>query len=234
MIEEIDLETYLYISNDRLIISLFNKKDFKNLYKSEFLFKNPFYDINLEPLSEFLNKNIFKIEKLIGKFIKNISVVIEDKNNLNVELCIKKKNYGNLINQKSLEHPLKEAKDQFKKNYPNNILMHMLIADYLIDNKSYSSLVKNLKCDNFCLEINFISISNKFIYKLEGILKKYQIKIDKTICGHYVKSFCISNNIGLCEMTQKLVHGYNENEVMLVPKNIDNKGFFERFFQLFS
>ena len=234
MIEEIDFETYLYIGNDRLIISLFQKRDSKNLYKDEFFFKTPLYDVSLDTLSEFLNKNIFKIEKLIGKFIKNISVIIEDKNNLNVKLCIKKKNYSNLINQKSLAHALKEAKNQFKKNYPNNALMHMIITNYLIDNKNYPSLVKNLKCDDFCLEINFISISNKFIFKLEEILKKYQISIDKITCGHYVQSFSRSNSIDLCEMAQKIVHGYNENEVMLVPKNIDNKGFFEKFFQLFS
>ena len=29
-------------------------------------------------------------------------------------------------------------------------------------------------------------------------------------------------------------NGCNENEVILVPKNIENKGFFEKFFQLFS
>ncbi len=91
MIEEIDFETYLYVSHDRFIISVFKKKEYNNLYKNELLFKTSFYDVNLELLSEFLNKNIFKIEKLIGKFIKNISVIIEDKNNLNVKLCIKKK-----------------------------------------------------------------------------------------------------------------------------------------------
>ena len=234
MIEEIDFETYLYIGNDRLIISLFQKRDSKNLYKDEFFFKTPLYDVSLDTLSEFLNKNIFKIEKLIGKFIKNVSIVIEDKNNLKVDLCIKKKNYGNLINQKSLEYSLKEAKDQFKKNYPNNILMHMVIINYLIDKQSYTSLVRNLRCDNFCLEINFISLSNKFIFKLEEILRKFQIEIDKTICGNYTKSFLTSNNIDICDMAKKLAHGYNKNEVILIPKNNDNKGFFEKFFHFFS
>ena len=29
-------------------------------------------------------------------------------------------------------------------------------------------------------------------------------------------------------------NGINENEVKLIPKNTKNKGFFEKFFQLFS
>ncbi len=35
-------------------------------------------------------------------------------------------------------------------------------------------------------------------------------------------------------MIFKIKHGYNANEVLLVPKNDENKGFFEKFFQLFS
>ena len=35
-------------------------------------------------------------------------------------------------------------------------------------------------------------------------------------------------------MANKLQNGYNHNEIILVPKNIGNKGFFEKFFQLFS
>ena len=35
-------------------------------------------------------------------------------------------------------------------------------------------------------------------------------------------------------MAHKLINGYNDNEVTLVQKNRENKGFFEKFFQLFG
>ena len=35
-------------------------------------------------------------------------------------------------------------------------------------------------------------------------------------------------------MIYKILSGINENEVQLVPKNKQKKGFFEKFFQLFS
>jgi hypothetical protein len=35
-------------------------------------------------------------------------------------------------------------------------------------------------------------------------------------------------------MASKLKNGFNKNEVRLISKNIENKGFFEKFFQLFS
>jgi hypothetical protein len=35
-------------------------------------------------------------------------------------------------------------------------------------------------------------------------------------------------------MANKLSKGSNKNEVQIVSKNVEKKGFFERFFQLFS
>ena len=35
-------------------------------------------------------------------------------------------------------------------------------------------------------------------------------------------------------MASKLKNGFNKNEVALISKNPKNKGFFEKFFQLFS
>ena len=35
-------------------------------------------------------------------------------------------------------------------------------------------------------------------------------------------------------IANKIMNGYNENEVLVIPKNLKKKGFFEKFFQLFS
>ena len=234
MIEEIDFETYLYISNERFIVSVFEKKNSQNLYKKEFEFKNHLNNINFDYLSEFLDQNIFKIEKLIGQFIKNIFLVIETIENLKIDICIKKNNYGELIHQKNIQYALNDVRDQFKKNYQNTVIMHMMINDYLIDGKNYSSLVRDLRCNNFCLEISFIYISKYFVSKLDKILKKYQIQISQNICGNYVRTFIKNDNYDICAMAFKIRNGSNENEILLVPKNHKNMGFFEKFFQLFS
>ena len=41
-------------------------------------------------------------------------------------------------------------------------------------------------------------------------------------------------DINFFEMTSKIIGGYNKNEVKLVNKVSKNKGFFEKFFDLFS
>ncbi len=232
---ELDFETYLYISNNKYIISTFDKKDYSLIYKNEFNYENKFSELNYNFLSEFLDKNIFKIEKLIKKFIKDIFLVIENNSHFNILISIKKKNDGNLINKKNLEYTFVELNDVFNKNYPDNILLHMTVNNFIVDGKIFPSLIFDLKCYYFCLEVNFISLPRKIIFNLEKTLKNYQIEINKILSGNYVKSFAVNNQIELCQMSQQINNGFNKNEIILISKNnVENKGFFEKFFHLFG
>ena len=77
MIEEFDIETYLYISPNEFWIYLFDKKNLKNLYKKGIKFNNNYF-IDVNNLDKFIEDNIFKIEKLAGHFVKNIVLVVEN------------------------------------------------------------------------------------------------------------------------------------------------------------
>ncbi|MSP10041.1 MAG: hypothetical protein EXR14_00370 [Pelagibacteraceae bacterium] len=232
---ELDFETYLYVSNNKYIISIFDKKDSSLIYKNEFNYETKFSEPNFDLLSEFLDKNIFKIEKLTKKFIKDIFLVIEYNGYFNVLISVKKKNDGNLINKKNLEYTFIELNDLFNKNYPDNMLLHMIINNCIVDGKIFPSLMFDLKCYYFCLEVNFISLPQKIIINLEKILRNYHIEINKILSGNYVKSFTKNNQIDLCEMSQQINNGFNKNEIILIPKNnVENKGLFEKFFHLFG
>ena len=85
-----EFETYLSISNKKFEIFLLDIKNYKNLYKEEFISENSAEKINLNDLSEFLEKNIFKIEKLSGNFINSINKIIENKSILDIDISLKK------------------------------------------------------------------------------------------------------------------------------------------------
>ena len=78
MTEHGDLEAYLFLLPNKLLISLFDTKNLKNYYIDEIYLENKINSLDENILNKFLDKNIFKIEKLIGKFIKNIFLVIEN------------------------------------------------------------------------------------------------------------------------------------------------------------
>jgi len=234
MTEALPFEVYLIISKEKYEIYLLDKKNLKNIYKEEIHVEKNIDLIDYNLLSSFLDKNIFKIEKLIGKFLKTIFLVIENNQILNFSMGIKKKNYNEKINKHYLESSLAELKDLFKENYQNNKIMHFIINRYSIDGVSYSSFDKEIEGDQICVEASFISVPNILIKEIGNVLEKYQIKIDRLFEKKYIKNLFEEESLDLSIIAFKIKSGHNQNEISLVPKNLKKSGFFEKFFQLFS
>ena len=231
MIENSDFETFLYISKNKYQIFVYDKNNLKNLYHEE-IGNNDEIELNI--LSKFIDDNIYKIEKMIKNFIRNIILIIEDDKVLDIGISLKKKIYEKNIDQKQLENSLVEVKDIFKENYQDLIIMHMSIVEkennFLLNNDNNNN-------DYLFLEVNFTSIPNNFTFNFDKLLENHQIKIKRYMSGGYIKSFFdkeSKESMELFVMANKLNDGLNKNEVQLVSKDKENKGFFERFFQLFS
>ena len=219
MIENSDFETFLYISKKKYQIIVYDKNNLKNLYDEEIKSDN---EIELNLLSKFLDDNIYKIEKMIKNFIRNIILIIEDDKVLDIGISLKKKNYEKNIDQKQLEKSLVEIKNIFRENYQDETIMHMIV----VNNKNND--------DYLFLEVNFISISNNFTFYFDKVLESHQIKISRYMSCKYIKSYISEDSTELFTMANKLNNGFNKNEVQLISKNVENIGFFEKFFQLFS
>ncbi len=232
MNEIFEFETYLSISQTKFGIYLFDTKNRNNLYDKEINFEKTNF-INYSDLKKFLDDNIFRIEKLLGKFVENIFIIIDYPSILNIQIGIKQKNYEPSKSKTYLQSSITNAKDLFKENYPDEKIIHIIIKNYMIDGKNYSYLQDNLKCEQLNLEIQFKSISNEIIYSLNKVLKNYQINITKYADGDYVKNF-FNNDLEISKMTFDILNGCNENEVMVIQKNTKKSGFFEKFFNLFG
>ena len=231
MIENSDFETFLYISKNKYQIFVYDKINLKNLYSEEIGYSD---EIELNTLSKFLDDNIYKIEKKIKNFIRSIILIIEDDKILEIGISLKKKNYEKSENQKQLENSLIEVKDIFKENYQDFLIMHMVIVEkennFLLNNANNND-------DYLFLEVNFISIPNKFTFYFDKLLENHQINIKRYMSGDYIKSFFdieSKESMELFVMANKLNDGLNKNEVQLISKSKENRGFFEKFFQLFS
>jgi len=231
MIENSQFETFLYISTNKYQIFVYDKNNLKNLYHEEIESDN---ETELNVLSKFIDDNIYKIEKMIKDFIRNIILIIEDDKVLHIGISLKKKNYEKNIDQKQLENSLIEVKDIFKENYQDLIIMHMII----VEKQNSLLLNSNSNRDDYLfLEVNFISISNNFTFNFNKLLENHQLKIKRYMSSDYIKSFFDKESrepLELFVMANKLNYGLNKNEVQIVSKVKENKGFFEKFFQLFS
>ena len=226
-------KTFIFISSNKFIIISLNEANKIN-YKKESILKdqNKKFDLNL--FSEFLNENIFKIEKELGEFIKFVHLIIEHEEIFSVNLSIKNKVNVTSINTKIINNLLIEAKNYCEETLKKAQVIHMKIDQFHIDNEYYKVLPDKVSCKSLSLDLSFICIPNNILNNFEKILNKFQISVYRTISYQYLHSFfkIRSNNLEL--VAQKILTGFNENEVILIEKKSKNSGFFEKFFNFFN
>ena len=226
-------ETYLYLSKKKFAIQVIQVENIKIIYEKEILLENNSNQLKLEDLQNFLDNNILKIEKILKQFVKDVFVILNSDEFFSVLLSIKNNNNGKTLSLEDLSYSLNEARDQCKKTTEQKKIVHMLIKNYHIGNKDYSSLPENIKCDNFSLDIKFICLSNNLIKSLEKSFKRYHISINQIISADYVENF-FNDNSDIFKKTRKIIQGCNRNEVNFFSKKKKNKGFFEKFFNFFN
>ena len=238
MNNENSFETFLYIGKKKISILIWKSDTKDKLFENKFILKNESIDSELIQLEKFLSSNILQIEKYLKRFIKKIILIIDHEEPFKIKLSLKKKNYGNILNDKSLGLLLKDARSQIKENYNDKIIAHMIIDKYLVDDNSFSSLPDNVKFDNLSLEINFVCYSKDLFNELKKKLGKYHIEIKQILSASYIRDYFSNDEkdkkMDIFSMCQKIIDGHNNNEILLVQKTRKNQGFFEKFFNFFS
>ena len=234
MDKNFDFDTYLFISPNKIVISINNKKSFETIYKKEKSINNIDNNLPYEQFDEFLSDNIFLIEKNLENFIKKINLIIKSENFFPIQISLKQNNHDKMISQQNLNYLLNEAKNQCKKSMQEKKIIHMLIDNYLIDNKHFNYLPEQIRCRSFSLDVSFICLELRLVEKFEQILKKYQISLNQILDAKYIESFFNEEDKDVFNMGNKIINGFNSNEVKIISKKIHKSGLFERFFNLFS
>ncbi len=234
MSSDIQFETFLLISYKKFSILVIKTPDLQKIYQEEIQFSNNSNQINLDELNFFLDNNILKIEKILKNFVKNIYLIIDFNNFFPIKISLKKNNFGNKLSLNNLSNTLNEAKDLCSKTLGKKKIVHFIIENYVIDEKHFSYLPKNINCKNFSLDLKFICLSNDLLKSFEQTLKRYQISIKQVVSFEYIKEFIAKDDTDILNLSKIIVKGSFENEVLIVNKSIKKQGFFEKFFNFFS
>ena len=153
-----DFRTYLYLNHNQFIIYVSEILSNEKIYSEKLVMENNYTEFKFDKLDKFLDSNIFKIEKKLNSFIKDIYVILDSEEFHSIKLSIKKNNNGNLINSEALIHPLSDLKNLCQSNLQNKKIIHFLIEKYLIDNKFFTTLPENVNCNIFSLDTEFICL----------------------------------------------------------------------------
>ena len=233
MKNNLENKIFLFLGIDKFTIVALNSID-EEVYKEEILKDNKSNQIDLNFLDNFLNENIFKIEKRLDEFIKSIFLIIDNQNVFSICLSIKNKFDNIKINSDTMHKLLLESKSCCNKTLEDLDILHMKIDKFYIDGTYFETLPEKKNCNNLSIEVSYICIPKRISKTIEDVLRKYQISLDKILSLDYLNSFLDNKNDNLYVMAQKILNGFNQNEVYITNKYSKKSGFFERFFNFFN
>ena len=225
-------KVYLFIKTNKIFIVVINDSN-QTLYKNEAKVRNSKSTFNLNFLNEFIDTNIFKIEKVLNEFVKDINIIIDHNKIYSLKFSIKNKIDNIQLDYDYVNKLLLEAKSSCNETLENCYILHMIIDRFNIDDNFYEILPEKNKCQNISIDINFICLPKNIIYDLEEVLRKYQISINRILSSDYLNRFLEGENDDLYLIAEKILNGYNQNEVIISNKTSKNTGFFEKFFNFF-
>jgi len=229
-----DHKYFLSIGLKKISFAVLNSKN-KLFFKKEILVESLSIKENIETLENFLNKNIFEIEKKLGDYVKDIYLIICYDNFLKVDLSLKDNFKGTQFNTSNMTNSLIEVKNQFKKSTNDHEIIHMMINKYIIDGNPYSTLINEKNFKHLSVEVGFICLQENIIKDFKKVLLKYQITLTKTLCYDYLKNFKDSNDdTTIFNIASNILRGFNQNEIFLDNKSVKKYGFFEKFFNFFN
>ncbi len=228
-----EFEIFLYLGIREITITVFDYK-VNQIYQDTFKKEINSNETDQVYLNNFLDKNIYKIEKITKIFVRKINLVFDSSLFRSIRTSIKRKSSGKKINFQQMKQMLFEIREEIKNNNVGESIIHMLIENYFVNDQKIKSLDKELYCDSLIIDIQFITLSNNFIRELNKQFKHYQVEINRIISANYVRDFNFDTNLSINQAALKIFKGENYNEIFIVPKNTYKMGFFEKFFNLFS
>jgi hypothetical protein len=224
---------FLLIELDQITFVVLNELN-KIILTKKSLTKGPSLEEKFKALENFLDQNIFDIEKEINNHIKEINLIINYDGFLTIEVS-SSQNYNNYSNYSDkFSNLLVNLKNSVITDSLDYDLTHMIINKFIIDGKEYSSIPKDSLYNNIIFEIRFVCLKKNISQSLKTIFSKYEIMIKNITSYKYVSNFKNSVTDNIFDLTDKLKNGLNQNEILLFNKPTKNKGFFEKFFDFFS
>lgn len=229
-------DVFVNLSSNKISFATFKDLQSKSISFKEYNWIVDFNDdqFNYKDAKKIIEELIFETEKTTETFLNEIFLMEDLSESKKISISLMKDHEGNKIETKDIQYLVQDARQQILNFNNDKEIIHIVIKNYILDDISHHSLPEETNCKKFSLDIDFICLPKKLISKLDDLFNKNAISIKKIISTEYVKNFNNSGNNNVYEIAYKLAGGFNKQEVLIIPKKVQIKGFFEKFFYLFE
>ena len=228
-----EIQSFLYLEKNKISFAIFENLNHLVFIKNEF-FSDDSNDYRF--INKFLDKNLFTIEKKIQRYIKNVNIILNHDQFLEINISIKDFRKNNQITKDDVQYLISDLKKQVIGNNHDYSIVSIKINNFRINEKIFENFEEIIDGKNYCIETSFIILSNVIKQNLILQLSKVELELNKIMSTKSINSQIIHEPNNNEEMMKAAKYFYTgaQNEVYLVSKNKEKKGFFEKVFNFFG
>ena len=133
-----EIQSFLYLEKNKISFAIFENLNNLVLIKSEFI-SDDINDYGVI-IDKFLEKNLFTIEKKIQKYIKDVNVILNHDQFLEIDISIKDFRKNNKIIKDDVQYLLSDLKKQVLENNHDYSIISIKINNFIINEKIFCDL----------------------------------------------------------------------------------------------
>ena len=226
------IESYIYLGKNKISISVFREKN-KLIFKKDYLIQKNYLDLDQDAY-EFIEKTILEFEIKYKILLKKINVIIDKEYFLEINISTKDKINNRLITKEDIEYLIFDLNKLVKDNNNNFSITNIKIKNFKVDEKYYETFEEIPLGDTLSLEVMFESINIYTQTEIKNLLSKLEIDIGKYFSTNSLEIDTLNDKMDECAAAAKSTYDYDQNEVFLITKNKEKRGFFEKLFHFFD
>ncbi len=227
---------YFGVSDNKIYICFFEtKKNFLKRYIEFEIPDNLSNNLNYKIILNLLKVNIRKLEKDLGFFLNKGNVSIKSETYQRILFSIR-----HMFDEKKLDEEvianIVQSEIQYFRTLDERLsIIHVVVNKYIIDNKTFSFLPKNMKFKKIILEIELICLNKSLITKVKNLFRECKVDINKIISFDYAITFLETDkDPTMCLSAKKVIDGANISEIKIQEDTQKKTSLFDRIFNYFD
>jgi cell division protein FtsA len=207
-------EVYFDCGTSKIRAGAFNKIKPKSFFcvESKFLSNHAILDSEIQQI-------VSNLEEKTKEYLDDVNLMIDSPEMLSIGISISKKLDESKLNKDDIKFLIQDAKQQVLRNHSKQVVTHIIIKNYKIDNIDYSFLPEEINCKLISLDILFICLPKLIVEYFKKQFFKLNISINQIFCSSYVKSINYKDNLSSIENILFIDMGFNKTSITCFSTN---------------
>ena len=171
-------------------------------------------DLNINNLNNNLEFLVLDLEKKMNEYVESANILIDSIDSLNLSISISKKGDNKKLTRNDVKILVNNAKQEINKHNEDLKILHILITNFKIDGKNFSTIQLEKEYKLLSLDILFICFPKNILEKVNNIFKKNHISVQNFISSSYAKSFNYKDKFTSLENIIFVELGYDKTSII--------------------